>query len=374
MKRLIVIILSIVLCNFEIFAINYSLNSLGLSIEWQKSDINGIYTISGTRIKMSVKDIPSDRHYVTMSGGGWGLNPNTLYYSYYPYNPDYVNNKRPITALPISYNGQKQDTNASTAHLSAFDYMTSQATTGAEDVTFNFNHLGCVARFAIYIAKTETFTSLTLSTEEGKEFTTEATMNITNNNVTTTTAEQSIPLALNNITVEEGDSLIAYMMLSPADYKDTKLTLTFKTAEGQTATAMVNGTTMLPGMFYPVSLQHLSYTSEDEEQQETSAKAMPIYSEEIVPEATEANVIAYPKGYAPDFLKDTKNIMTEFQEQLIGDANNDGTVTMADANLVVNNYLGNETPDICFINADVNKDGKLTMADANAIVNIYLGQ
>lgn len=59
-----------------------------------------------------------------------------------------------------------------------------------------------------------------------------------------------------------------------------------------------------------------------------------------------------------------------------GDVNHDGSVTMADANLVVNYFLANDKT--TFVNfdkivADVNGDGDVSMADANSIVNIFLG-
>lgn len=57
-----------------------------------------------------------------------------------------------------------------------------------------------------------------------------------------------------------------------------------------------------------------------------------------------------------------------------GDADGDGMVTMNDANLVVNYYLGLVTDsDIHMKEADVDGDGVISMSDANAIVNIYLG-
>lgn len=56
-----------------------------------------------------------------------------------------------------------------------------------------------------------------------------------------------------------------------------------------------------------------------------------------------------------------------------GDVNGDGDVTMADANIIVNKYLGEEVADFILEVADMNNDGVITMADANAIVNKYLG-
>ena len=59
----------------------------------------------------------------------------------------------------------------------------------------------------------------------------------------------------------------------------------------------------------------------------------------------------------------------------LGDVNNDGSVTMADANAVVNYYLADGKGVASGFNikaADVNNDDQITMADANAIVNMYL--
>lgn len=56
--------------------------------------------------------------------------------------------------------------------------------------------------------------------------------------------------------------------------------------------------------------------------------------------------------------------------QLLGDADNDGTVTLNDARLVANDYLGTVNQSINYDNADVNGDQIITIDDANRIVNI----
>lgn len=60
---------------------------------------------------------------------------------------------------------------------------------------------------------------------------------------------------------------------------------------------------------------------------------------------------------------------------LLGDANCDGSVTMADANMVVNYFLAADKSTVDGINlaaANVNGDREITMADANMIVNMFL--
>ena len=60
---------------------------------------------------------------------------------------------------------------------------------------------------------------------------------------------------------------------------------------------------------------------------------------------------------------------------LLGDVNHDGSVTMADANMVVNYFLASNKPeDFDTTAADVNNDGYITMADANQTVNMFLSE
>ena len=58
---------------------------------------------------------------------------------------------------------------------------------------------------------------------------------------------------------------------------------------------------------------------------------------------------------------------------ILGDVNHDGTITMSDANVVVNYYLATAKPnDFDKKAGDVNNDGDITMSDANQIVNMFL--
>ena len=58
----------------------------------------------------------------------------------------------------------------------------------------------------------------------------------------------------------------------------------------------------------------------------------------------------------------------------MGDANNDGQVTMGDVVAIVNHVLGRPNVSFNFNNADVNGNGEVTMADVVGVVNIVLGR
>ena len=58
---------------------------------------------------------------------------------------------------------------------------------------------------------------------------------------------------------------------------------------------------------------------------------------------------------------------------VVGDVNGDGSITMSDANAVVNYFLATTKPsDFNKAAGDVNGDGSITMSDANMIVNMFL--
>ena len=90
------------------------------------------------------------------------------------------------------------------------------------------------------------------------------------------------------------------------------------------------------------------------------------------------NGAKYENGSVTD--KDGQTVTT-VTIGMLGDVNGDGSVTMADANLVVNYFLAADKDSIksfdkykANINGDLDDAGKpsITMADANAIVNMFL--
>lgn len=62
------------------------------------------------------------------------------------------------------------------------------------------------------------------------------------------------------------------------------------------------------------------------------------------------------------------------QSLLVGDANSDGTVDIADAVCIVNRLVGKETPSYVAAAADANSDGVVDIADAVRIVNLVVGK
>lgn len=337
----------------------------GISFRWNMQDVACLYTVSGSRIRLYPQSVNGNT--ATFQLYGWTLNEYTQYFACSPYSSSFVG--RDCTALPVAYTSQVQNGNGNAAHLSQYDFMTSQAWSSENALAFGFTHLGCILRVACAMDKERTFSSMTLTTDlkgaDGKIFVAEGTMNITNNTLTPVTMTDAMTLQLNGVTVGEGEELVAYMMLAPHDYIGKRLTLRLTEADGTTTEIPLNGTQLLPGRCYPVALQY-QWTPAP-----AASKAMTRQTEGDSPALTAA-AIQFPTGYAPDFTLDAAHQLTEYV--LLGDANGDGQVTVNDANLVVNYFLGMVSADAIHKGADVNHDGKLTIADANGIVNIFLNE
>ena len=69
------------------------------------------------------------------------------------------------------------------------------------------------------------------------------------------------------------------------------------------------------------------------------------------------------------------DVWTLFEHQVVepdalpGDANLDGTVNIADVNMIINDILGSTMTPAC----DVNGDGSVNIADVNSVIGIILG-
>lgn len=373
MRQSILYILLIV-CSLTVKATNYISNADGsIGFSWQTDNRITIYTTSGTPISFWSQSNDSSSPF---NAYGWSLSPNALYYAISPYNNSYIKNNSPVSSLPITYLSQEQASNNNTAHLGAYDYMTSQATTGDASATFAFNHLGSIVRFAITMPENATLTSLVLSSERKDAFTAEATMDATNNSITATAKDSIMVLSLDNIEVTKGSQLIAYMMVAPGDYSNEALTLTLSTSDNKTSTTQISGCKIRAGYTYPVDVNSLPEFYPVIKIMKSAATGPQLskmaLSVDAEPQPTLNSVIQYPVGYAPDFSVDKENKLTD--SPLLGDANNDGRLTMEDARLVVKKYLGISTPTLNETKADINGDGSITIDDANEIVDIVISQ
>ncbi len=225
------------------------LTSSGLSFTWAESDVVGIYPNAGDQVSFPMTKGAGTKT-ANFDGGGWALRGNYTYAAYYPYSVDNTTYGRSYTALPISYKGQTQSANNSTAGLGAYDYMVATASTPESgNVTFNFQHIGSVLYLQLTSPDAATFTKLTLSAE-APIFTTEATLNISDATLTTVAIAKAITLDLDDIAVESGGALYAWLLIAPTDANGKTLTATLTTSESNTYTVELAGKNYLTGKAY----------------------------------------------------------------------------------------------------------------------------
>ena len=225
------------------------LTSSGLSFTWAENDVVGIYPNAGDQVSFPMTSGAGTKK-ADFDGGGWALKGNYTYSAYYPYSVDNTTYGRPYTALPISYLGQKQPANNSTAGLGAYDYMVATASAPESgNVTFNFSHIGSVLYIQLTTPKAETFTKLTLSADEAI-FTTEATVNISNATLTPTSTATDMALELENIDIAAGGTLNAWIMIAPVNAKNNTLTIIATTSNEENYTEELAGKDYQAGKAY----------------------------------------------------------------------------------------------------------------------------
>lgn len=371
MRKILTIILMLSLS--AAYAGNYAYQQSGkVSFGWQSSDVFTVFSAANTILKVTTKEVSgSDEHYSATEVIGWAFTPNATYYSFYPYSSEHKKYQTPYTSIPVQYTSQTQVSNANTGHLASFDYMAAHTKSTDDALSFSYTHLGSILRIAAYVPESKTFTSLALIARDNTQwFTAEATMNATNNTLTPTANAATATLSLNNIAVEAGDSLIAYMMLPPTDLSGKSMMLSLNATDGSALQTYIAGVNIQAGKVYPVSIGRENYfkvsavrTADDDNQEEVLSLPADLEEKRTTAQITTAT------AYAPDFTPDTENEMKPF---LLGDVNFDGKVNVTDAVKVTSHYLNDTTDELDFNVSDINGDNKINVTDVIGITNIYL--
>lgn len=278
---------------------------------WESNDKFGIYALKDN----SSQDIAEDKSTVQaleLKGGSlsssnteesststyrWeniisdakiNMTPQYTYGAYYPYNSSYTGEGTNYTNVPLDYTGQIQKDNskmsllynysyngkkqedldnyhaserAASAHLSAYDYMTSNATmTNGGGIHFYMNRKSATVRLYLLAPKLEVFDEIQILNLK-HEFATKTTMNVKDQTLAAEPTEKShvISLKLDNenhgfdfVTAREFDNthegndthtasgckceyfynrtgyghlIIAYLMVAPIDLSDGTSTL-----------------------------------------------------------------------------------------------------------------------------------------------------
>ena len=196
---------------------------------WDRGDKIGIVPSKGAQIYFEV-DEGAGTSSASFDGGAWALKSNATYWSYYPFYADYSVEK---SRVPVSFDGQCQDGNGSTAHCGKhWCLYSSPASAEGGALTFNYHHL--TSFFKTYVTlPAGTYTRISYSAEN-ELFIKEGYFDLSSESPTIVAEEYSkeISLDLKNVTFTEPTELVSFLIVAPVDLTDIPITVTVYDSHG----------------------------------------------------------------------------------------------------------------------------------------------
>lgn len=224
-----------------------------VAFSWSNGDTIGIFPNEGAQAYFPILVGSEESNSASFNGGGWALKASSTYAAYYPFIGDFYMSQKKI---PVSYVGQKQNGNASMAHLSVFDYMFASASTpNSGRVNFKFKHLGAFVQLKIIMPQGGTLSSVTLSSDEAV-FVTEGIIDLTSPSpaIQTKTKSKTLTLDVEGVTTTvENPIATLYMMLAPVDMTDKILSAVVKQSDGSSETITLTSKNFEKGKAYGIN-------------------------------------------------------------------------------------------------------------------------
>lgn len=214
---------------------DFVISQSGAEFKWAANDTVGIFPNVGSQVYFPMTS-GAGTNSASFTGGGWALKSSATYAAYYPFIGDMYLKQ---TKIPVSYVGQTQTGNASTAHLGVCDFMAASATTAENGgVNFRFKHLGCLVQLNITVPNAGTLSSVILSSDE-EVFTEEGYIDLTAATpaIVSTKVANSMTINLKDVTVDNANDVITvYFMMAPVDMAGKTINVTLKDLMGNEET------------------------------------------------------------------------------------------------------------------------------------------
>ena len=242
---------------------------------WTPGDRVGILPDQGAQVWFEIPT-PAEgeepTNTATFDGGAWALKPTSNYAAYYPFVKDFDLDR---TKVPVSYTGQAQTGNGTTAHLGAYDYQGARpsSTNGAGGVSFDFDHVGALVllQFTVPTGGTQ-LKGVTLSAD-GAAFTTEGTYDLTSTEgfpITATETAESMTIGLDYTTTADDETVTLYFLCAPIDLSGKKLNVSVACGtEGETIEFEADGKNLVAAGGYLMEakkkIPYLTFTASDEQ-------------------------------------------------------------------------------------------------------------
>lgn len=261
----------------SITRVTLTVGESGLSFAWNAGDvINVIGEINGNQQSTTHCAMPSTSSgslRTSFDGGAFTLNPNAVYYSYYPYDQytDGYSNRL------ITLKAQTQTGNNSTAHLGAKNYMVAPKVTTNElsSCLFHFTNVLSPCRFTLTLPATavgKAVSELTVTRygDNNLYFPTRITENFSglnsadgeniqakgmtyneDSNADYKLCKQSLDFT--DCTISSDHTLVAWMMLFPKDHSTGRYHVNVRCSDGTVYAGNVAGKNLVGGKAYRFS-------------------------------------------------------------------------------------------------------------------------
>lgn len=197
------------------------------NFSWAEGDVIGICPNTGDQLSFFIDSELVGKSVAVFDGGGWNTKPSSTYTAYSPLNREvYLSGN--YSAIPLTYVGQKQFKNNSTAHLGAYDYGVSLPQTASENgqIFFELKRISSIIFFNLTLPESVITTQLKLACRD-IPFITKGTFDARSGNVSVTPVETSneMTLYLDNIATDSNNNLKAFMLICPTDFTGKQWTL-----------------------------------------------------------------------------------------------------------------------------------------------------
>lgn len=193
----------------------------GANFYWNTNDIVGVFPNldDATQVKFPIKDGNveggTNTKQANFTGSGWAVMKANTYLAYYPFTPDMNLDKK---AIPVDYTGQVQNGSNNADHLASYDYMVAapKEPESNGNISFNFEHMGCLLHMVMTVPKVGEYTSLSLYSPD-VPFTTKGYIDATVENPAIEPAEwnHEFVVGLTNFETKEANEMVVIDLLIP---------------------------------------------------------------------------------------------------------------------------------------------------------------
>ncbi len=232
--------------------------ALGFVSTWTAGDVIGIYPVGGDQVSFPISE-GEGTNTACFDGGAWALRADRQYAAYFPFSAS--NYTVSESAIPVSYVGQAQSGNASTAHLGQYDYMAAAAVqpNGTGSVDLQMKHLGAFVRYQLTMPKAATLVGAQIESD-GEQFVTAGSIDLTAAKpaISATSRAASFSLALSNLTCAADEVVTLYAMVAPASLGSSELTITLTDNAGKTYKYVTAGSNYTAGKSYSYTITETS--------------------------------------------------------------------------------------------------------------------